>query len=304
MVNIFRRPAGQPLVYGHRGARGVLPENTQAGFDYLRAIGAHGVEIDVQVTADGVPVVIHDPLIPMQLARTVAGAWLDAPGPKISDLTVAELRAYDVGRLNPAHPYGARYPQQRPADGARVPVLAEFLDWAAQDSALYINIEIKSFADRDDLGAAPDVLVRAVLDALGHHGVAKTCLISSFDWRVLSALRKIAPDIARGYLSYEQAGEDCTIFDGAPWMDGLRLADYAGSLPRLIAAQGAHCWCPYFQDLTPQRLAEAHDLGLAVNVWTVNAQPDMVALIKMGVDGVITDYPAAMLQELGGRGGR
>ncbi|MFU8897658.1 MAG: glycerophosphodiester phosphodiesterase [Roseinatronobacter sp.] len=56
--------------------------------------------------------------------------------------------------------------------------------------------------------------------------------------------------------------------------------------------------------MTPQRLAEAHDLGLAVNVWTVNAQPDMVALIKMGVDGVITDYPAAMLQELGGRGVR
>ena len=298
MFNPFRRPAGQPLVYGHRGARGLLPENTMASFDYLRASGVRAVEIDVQNTADGVPVVIHDPRVPMHIARDAAGNWLGAPGPKIIDLNVEDLRAYDVGRLNPGHAYGARYPDQRPVDGARVPVLSEFLEWAAQDRALCINIEIKSFAHRDDLGDPPSVLAGTILDAVAHYGLERNCLISSFDWRVLSAVRILAPDMPRGYLSYEQADEDCTIFEDSPWMDGLCLAEYADNLPQLIAAQGGLCWCPYFRDLTPQHLADAHDLGLAVNVWTVNEQEDMVAMTDMGVDGVITDYPGRLLAML------
>ncbi len=299
MFNTFRQPEGRPLVYGHRGARGVLPENTQEGFSYLRSIGVAAVEIDVQNTADGVSVVIHDPLMPMQLARDGAGNWLSAPGPKIIEMSVEELRAYDVGRLRPDHAYGARYPDQRALDGARVPLLSEFLEWAAEDRALYINIEIKSFAHRNDLGDPPRVLAKTVLDALSHQRIEQPCVISSFDWRVLGAVREFAPEIARGYLSYEEPGEECTIYDGSPWMDGLRLSDHTGSLPRLIAAQGAQCWCPHFRDLTPERLAQAHDLGLAVNVWTVNEIADMVAMTEMGVDGVITDYPERMLQLLG-----
>lgn len=299
MFNTFRRPGGRPLVYGHRGARGVLPENTQEGFSYLRSIGVTAVEIDVQNTADGVPVIIHDPLLPAQLARDGAGNWLDAPGPKIIEMRVEELMGYDVGRLRPDHVYGARYPDQRARDGARVPLLSAFLEWAAEDPALLINIEIKSFAHRDDLGDPPRVLAKTVLDTLAQKRIEQPCVISSFDWRVLSAVHEFAPQMARGYLTYEKPGEECTIYDGSPWMDGLRLSDHSGSLPQLIAAQGAQCWCPHFRDLTPERLAQAHDLGLAVNVWTVNEVTDMIAMTEMGVDGVITDYPERMLQLLG-----
>lgn len=296
--NPYCRPKGQPLIYGHRGARAVLPENTMAGFDYLRGIGAHGVEIDVQLTADGVPVIIHDPLVPMQLARNARGVWLEFPGPKIIDLSVAELQSYDIGRLNPDHSYGARYPEQRAADGAKVPVLAEFLDWAAQMPDMMLNIEIKSFADREDLGAPPNVLVAAFLKALEGRELAQRCLVSSFDWRVLTALRVMAPDIARGYLTDEQPGPECTVYDGSPWMDGLRLQDYDGSLPRLIADQQGRCWCPWYRDLTLDRVAEAHDLGIAVNVWTVNNLADIRAMSEMGVDGIITDDPARALRAL------
>lgn len=296
MTNPFRRLNGQAMVYGHRGARGVLPENTMVGFEYLRKIGVRAVEIDVQNTADGVPVIIHDPLVPMQLARDAKGHWLPGPGPKIIDLSVDQLLAYDVGRLHPDHPYGARYPDQRPVDGVHVPLLSEFLEWAAQDPEMLVNIEVKSFAHRDDLGDPPQVLAATVRSAVAQHGLDERCLISSFDWRVLSALRDLDPKVARGYLSYEQPGDECTVFDGSPFIDGLRLSDHAGSLPRLLAAQGATVWCPYFRDVTPQRLREAHDLGLAVNVWTVNDASDMQAMIDLGVDGVITDYPERLHQ--------
>lgn len=293
--NPFRSSNGQPLIYGHRGARGVLPENTMASFDYLRDIGLRGVEIDIQLTFDSVPVVIHDPRVPMQLARDAQGHWLPEPGPKIIDLTAEELLRYDVGRLHPDHPYGARYRDQRAKDGARVPRLAAFLDWAERVPDMILNIEAKSFADNEGLGAAPHALASAVVDAVAGRGLAKRCLVSSFDWRVLRVLREIAPDIARGHLTEEQPGPDCTIFDGSAWMDGLRLADHGNSLPRLIAEQGAHCWCAYYRDVTHERIEEAHDLGLAVNVWTVNDPADIQAAIRMGVDGVITDYPERAL---------
>ncbi|NYS24729.1 glycerophosphodiester phosphodiesterase [Rhodobacteraceae bacterium 2376] len=298
MTNPFRRPAGRPIIYGHRGARGVLPENTMAGFEYLRQIGIGAVELDVQNAAGRVPVVIHDPLMPAQLARDPAGNWLSDAGPRVMDLTLVELQGYDVGRLNPHHKYGENYPDQAPRDGARVPSLDEFAAWAKADRGLIVNIEIKSYAHRDDLANPPEVLVGDALAVLRRHGIAGQCVFSSFDWRVLSALRATAPEIARAYLTYEQPGPENMIHAGSPWMDGLSLADHGDSLPRLIAAQGGKCWNAYRRDVTPKRLAEAHDLGLAVNVWTVNDRDEMQEMIDMGVDGVITDYPATALELL------
>ncbi|MCC5985193.1 MAG: hypothetical protein JJU42_12585 [Rhodobacteraceae bacterium] len=294
---LLRRTGALPRIYGHRGARGVLPENTMAGFDYLRGLGADGVEIDVQNAAGRVPVVIHDPRVPMALARTPDGVWLTEPGPKVIDLGVAALQAYDIGRLNPATPYGTHHPDQRPADGARVPTLDAFLSWAAEGAPEVLNIEIKSYAHRDDLGDPPAVLVEDVLSAVHRHGLAGRVLISSFDWRVLTAVRAADPMIARGYLSAETSPSEGNVFDGSPWMDGLRLEDHGGSLPRLIAAQGGLVWCAWHRDLTAARVAEAQALGVAVNAWTVNTPEDIAAVIAQGVDGIITDLPA-LAQEI------
>lgn len=280
----------RPLVYGHRGARGVLPENTMESFRWLRAQGIAAVEIDVQLSADGVPVIIHDPLMPAQLARDAQGRWLQAPGPKIIDLTLAELQRYDLGRLNPDHPYGARYPDQQPADGARIPILAEFLGWAQEDPALTLNIEVKSFAHRSDLGAAPAHLAEAVAGAIAARGLANPLVISSFDWRVLSALHRIAPELPRGYLTLE-ATEEANIFPGSPWMDGAALRLNDTELPRIIADLGGKFWCPFHRDLSAARVSAAQALGLGVNVWTVNDPDDISRMMAMGLDGIITDYP-------------
>lgn len=290
--NRFRRPCGAPIVYGHRGARGVLPENTLASFRYLRETGAQGLEIDVQNAAGKVPVVVHDPFVPMQLARGPDGGWLRAAGPKIRDLSLAQLQAYDVGRLNPNHAYGKSYPNQQARDGERIPSLEEILDWATGEDRLILNIEIKSYATRDDMGDSPAMLVESLLQALAHHRLSSEVLVSSFDWRVLDELQRLAPDLARGYLTYEQPGEHLTVFEGSPSMAGLSLTQHADSLPGLIAAQGGRCWCAYRRDLTEARIRQAHELGLAVNAWTVNDPDDIARMVAWGIDGIITDYPA------------
>lgn len=294
-LNPFRRPHGAPIVYGHRGARGVLPENTLASFRYLRKTGAQGLEIDVQNAAGQVPVVVHDPFVPMQLARGPDGQWLRAAGPKIRDLTLAQLQEYDVGRLNPVHAYGKPYPDQQARDGERMPSLDQVFDWAAGESGLILNIEIKSYATRDDLSDPPAVLIKALLQALARHRLPGEVLVSSFDWRVLEEVQRQATDLACGYLTYEQPGDHLTVYEGSPWMAGRSLSNHSDSLPELIAAQGGQCWCAYHRDLTEARIRRAQDLGLAVNAWTVNAPNDIARMIALGVDGIITDYPARVI---------
>src|SRR4051812_24085001 len=110
---------------GHRGARGLFPENTLEGFVAAAALGFHSFEIDIAVTRDGVPVLHHDPHLNPDTARTPDGAWLPERGPLIRDLNLAGLAAYDVGRIRPGSAYAALYPTQRPIDGARIPTLEQ-----------------------------------------------------------------------------------------------------------------------------------------------------------------------------------
>lgn len=297
------RDTNQPArIYGHRGARGVLPENTLESFSYLSEIGIDAVEFDIQLTSDAQLILLHDPFVPEACARTSNGDWLEQPGPKVIDTRLSELLSFDIGRFKPGSAYGARYPEQQPLDGARIPTLESFFDWAKGHPDLLINIEVKSYADRDDLGAPPDILVKHLVNLLDRFRLDNPIVVSSFDWRILSCIRNKKPQIKRGYISYydrETPTMQPNIINGSPWMDGLSLDSTGGSLPRLIAAEGGIAWCPYFTDLTPETLSEAHAEGLAVNVWTVNEAADITYMNDMGVDGIITDYPLRAKKILG-----
>lgn len=293
--NSLRRKEGeQARIYGHRGARGILPENTLESFEYLTDIGVSAVEFDIQLTSDDQVVLLHDPFVPQAHSRNSKGEWLDGPGPKVIETTLKELQSFDIGRFKPDSDYGARYPLQEPIDGARIPTLAAFFEWVKVHPNMLINIEIKSYADRTDLSSAPGILAQHTADLIEEYALPNALVVSSFDWRVLSALHKRNPKIQRAYLSYydrENPPMQPNIVSGSPWIDGLSLASTDGNLPRLIAQEGGAAWCPYFKDLTPDTLAQAHAEGLAVNVWTVNEADDMKRMNAMGVDGIITDYP-------------
>ncbi len=270
-------------LHGHRGARGLWPENTLAGFRRAIALGVDAIEMDVAMTADGVVVVSHDPALNPDLTRDAAGAWLAGRGPFINTLRLAELSAYDIGRLRPGTFYAARYPDQQACDGERIPTLAAVF---ALDARVVFNIEVKTFPDHPGWSDDGPSLARAVVAAADAAGVTDRILVQGFDWRVLHTLRAERPEIALSYLTRAE-----TAAKAALWWDAPGPEAFAGSVPRAVAAAGGMSWGPEYVDLTAALVAEAHALGMKVRPWTVNDPDDMRRLIDWGVDGLITDRP-------------
>jgi glycerophosphoryl diester phosphodiesterase len=235
-------------------------------------------------------------------ARGPDGNWLARPGPYINSLTYAELLQFDVGRLNPATAYGKRYPQQRPADGTRIPKLAEVFALTAKagNSGVRFNIETKIDPRAPQATLPPEEFARAVVQAIRAGGMASRSSIQSFDWRTLKVVQAEAPDIPTVYLSARQSWFD-SIDAAGTWTAGIRHATF-GSLPKMVQAAGGKIWSPYFGDVDAANLAEARALGIAVVVWTVNAPADIARMMDLGVEGIISDRPDLVRTEMQKRG--
>ena len=290
-------------IQGHRGARGLLPENTMPAFERAIELGVDVLELDLGMTRDGVPVVHHDRALDPERTREADGAWLAPPGPFLAALDLAELSAFDVGRTAPGSPAAERFPHQVPRDGARIPTLAEVLALGRRPGAgaIRFNIETKVTPLAPEETAGPEELARAVVEVLRAEGMLDRADLQSFDWRVLHEARALAPELSTVCLTAEQRWHD-NIHRGrsgpSPWTAGLDIAAFDGSVPRMVKAAGCAVWSPYYRDLAREALAEAHALGLRVVVWTVNDAGDMVALARLGVDGIITDYPDRAMEAL------
>ena len=185
-------------VQGHRGARGMFPENTLHGFRAAATLGVRTMELDVGTTRDGAVVVHHDPALNPDTTRDGAGRWLDDTGPLLRDLTLAQLREYDVGRLRPGTAYAEAYHGQVPQNFARVPTLDEVL---ALDPTLRWNIELKVMPDHPDWTVPPEEMVERVLHVVGAAAAGTRVALQSFDWRAPRHLRRIRPSIAAGWLT-------------------------------------------------------------------------------------------------------
>jgi glycerophosphoryl diester phosphodiesterase len=287
-------PAGGFDLEGHRGARGLAPENTLAAFRRALDVGVATIETDVVLTRDDVPVISHNPELNPDIVRDGAD-WLAHAGPPIRSLSAAELRRYDIGRLNPASRYARDFPEQRPADGERFPTLAELVQLVkAAPRPVRLNVETK--LTPDDAGDAPDpaAFARVVIDVLKDAQILDRVTIQSFDWRTLVEVRKLDPRIRTSCLTIESTSMNTMTpaADGASrWHAGLSLAKEGGSVPALVKAAGCSTWSMFWRNLTPALVAEAHARGLAVLPWTVNDPAEMQRLIDAGVDGIITDYP-------------
>ena len=291
---------------GHRGAAGLAPENTLAGFDRACDIGVDAFELDVLLTADGKVAVYHDFRLKPEITRTPNGEWLPEYDRQIiKNLKLAELKTYDVGRLKPFTRYARRYPEQTPVDGARIPTLEEVIGLHEQNCDLQTQIwvEIKTSPEKPDMSPAPENVAHAVIQTLRQTGITQNAYILSFDWRALAHVENIAPEIPTVYLSHVGVRLN-NIKPGqpgaSPWMAGIDVDDFNGSIPRAVKAAGGRFWAPHYKYITSDRLEEAQRLGLQVFVWTPDSRSEMQRLIKMGVDGIITNRPDILEAILGG----
>jgi glycerophosphoryl diester phosphodiesterase len=299
-------PAQAFDLQGHRGARGLAPENSLPGFEVAIRHGVTTLELDLAVTRDGVVVIHHDLELNPAFTRDAQGQWLDKPSPPIVQMSWAELQAYDIGRLRPGHRYGANYPDQVAMDGTRVPRLADLLELVRRPGLeqLRLAVEIKLRPDSPGKTLPPAAFAQAVVDELRKAGVQQRTQILSFDWRALQEVQRIAPEIPTVYLSAQQSWTDnigAGRPEGSAWTAGFQLREH-GSVPRMIKAAGGRVWSVFHGDLSAAQVREAQALGLKVLTWTVNDAPTMHRMIEMGIDGLVTDRPdiaQAVLRERG-----
>lgn len=247
-------------VQAHRGGAELAPENTMAAFDRAVALGV-GFELDVVLTADGVPVVFHDD----ELDRLT-----DAEGP-VAGRDLEALRGLDAG----IH-------FDRSFSGERIPTLDEVL--ARHGHQVVINIEVKS-----SKGADNEALARAVVDAVHRHGLQERVLITSFSPFLLEAIREQDPELRRGQIYSRFEGTS-----SLKWIEKVLLRNLAfnrRALPDVLSVDESMVDARY--------LRKMHRRGYRVFAWTVDDPARMRELIDLGVDGLITDRPDLLLEVRG-----
>lgn len=249
----------------HRGGAGLWPENTLPAFRNAAALGSDGAELDVQLSADGIPMVHHDFRLNPALARK-GGDWLREPTPAIKSLTAADLRAVDVGRANPDSEYAQSHLDLIGVDGAFIPALADVV--AAVPSNFLLLVELKSSTEMDSCD--PVSLADATLTVMGER-LAQTIFVG-FDWRALARVKMRMPQ-AR-----------C-------WFTTDKLQGEAGPALEFIKASGGDGWFPTIADVTLENVERARHLGLAVAAWTVNDPADMKRLLAFNLEAICTDRP-------------
>lgn len=281
-------------IEAHRGGRALFPENTLQSFANALSMGVNTLELDIGVTSDAAIVVSHERKLNPDLARGPDGAYIAPPGIPFVQLSLDEVKKYDVGQIRPGSAYAMQFPDQRSVPGTPIPTLIEVFELVRKsgDTDVRFNIETKIDPNHPDESPDPRRFVGLLLDLLRHQKFSDRVMVQSFDWRTLQLVQQQAPEIPTVYLTLQKGSGATNSLDKATeWTAGFNPADYGKSLPRTIKAAGGAIWSPYFGDVDAALVSESHQLGLKVVVWTVNKPEDIARMIDLGVDGVISDHP-------------
>ncbi|WP_378956941.1 glycerophosphodiester phosphodiesterase [Pelosinus sp. sgz500959] len=291
----------------HRGGRDARPENTLPAFAYAMNLGVSTLEMDMQLTKDGYLVISHNPKLETHLAKDPHGNYVvDGEQPDMRAMTLAEIKAYDMGTMNPAA--GSYYEghglTQLSVPGTRVPTLNEVFELAIAygNKDVKFNIETKSYVDPvDPLNPSPKFFAQKVMEVVKKYHMQNRVTIQSFDWKTLQEVRKIDENITLVALTCEQAswGPDglyrqVGVPGKSPWMGGLDIDDFKGDYVKAAKAINADVVSPYWEEVTPELVTEAHKLNMKIVPWTVNNENAMESLLNMGVDGMISDKPEVL----------
>ncbi|QDG87433.1 glycerophosphodiester phosphodiesterase family protein [Pseudarthrobacter sp. NIBRBAC000502770] len=287
----------------HRGGRGEWTEESLAAFGNSLKLGVSTLELDTHLTEDGKIIVWHDDTIQANKCVDTAPATAGDPEFPYVGRRVAELSLAQVKTLNCGFMQLPGFPGQEVVEGNRIAELKDVYQVAEQYNAKKVRFNVETKVEDGKAGGEGMVaLTKAVVAEVEASGAADRTTIQSFDWSSLNLTKELAPELTLVALSsgdkWMQVGQP----GAAPELGGIDIDAYGGSLAKAAAAQGYNVISPTFSSVTPQMIAEAHQLGLAVIPWTVNKATDMERLMDQGVDGIITDYPTRLRAVMDERG--
>ncbi len=269
-------------VQGHRGARGVYPENTIPGFIYALEAGVNTIELDVVVSYDKKIVVSHEPWMSAAICSHPNGDSVKGSEEKSLNLykmLYDEIASYDCGKRG-----NSKFPQQKTMPVYK-PLLSAVIDSiektirAKKLKPIQYNIEIKSMPKGDDdYHPKPEEFAKLVLDVIRKFPISDRVIVQSFDVRPLKKIRKINPEIKLAMLV--AVGSMSTY---------LRKLNFTPEV-----------YSPNFRLVGKKLVTKAHNKGMKVIPWTVNDESEMRKQLEYGVDGIITDYPEVLIKLLAG----
>ncbi|MEL6534988.1 MAG: glycerophosphodiester phosphodiesterase family protein [Bacteroidota bacterium] len=271
---------GQNLdIQGHRGCRGLYPENTLAAFRHAMQLGVTTLELDVVISGDGQVVVSHEPWISGTFCTSPQGGALsEDKSLNMYHMSYAEIQAYDCGTVQ--HP---NFPEQKKLMATK-PLLSEVLDTIEREALalgrtpLRYNIEIKSKPSTDGkFHPAPPEFSKRVYEVIETYVPWERVTIQSFDFRVLKYWNRNFPEITLAALVSQPYSV-------------RKLQRKLGFSPAILS--------PYFRLINSRTVKDFQNAGIQVIPWTVNSEEDLVKVMALGVEGIITDYPDRLIKIL------
>ncbi|MBN8703240.1 MAG: glycerophosphodiester phosphodiesterase [Bacteroidetes bacterium] len=267
-VSAFSQPFD---LQGHRGCRGLMPENTIPAFVEALKHGVTTLELDVVVSKDGQLVVSHEPWVSGAICENKKKEAIVGMQHNIYQLTYAEVLSFDCGSK-----FNKKYPEQKKVSTVK-PLLIQVLDTvealirSGKCKSVNYNIEIKQSPGWENLFTPPtDVFVKKVVDVLSENNIKNRTTLQSFDIGTLEAIHKMDPEIKTAFLVLNK--------------NSLKKNLHTLSFKPTI-------YSPYYRLVRRKTVKHAHAQGIQVIPWTVNKKSKMKKLIRFKVDGIITDYP-------------
>jgi glycerophosphoryl diester phosphodiesterase len=276
-IKTIRQPAVKWDKQGHRGCRGLMPENTIPAMLKALEFGVTTLEMDASITKDEQVVLSHEPFFNHEITTKPDGSYIDEKEERnynMYKMTYEEVKKFDVG-MKP-HP---RFPQQQKIKAVK-PRLADLFDsinaymMTSRRTAMPLyNIETKCLPATDNIyHPEPEPFVEALMKVIMEKGMEKYVTIQSFDFRSLQYLHRYYPNMQTAMLIEDD--------DKTPFDEQLKKLGFTASI-----------YSPHFSLVTPQLVKQCHAKNMRLIPWTVNDKNEIERLKDMGVDGIISDYP-------------
>ncbi len=262
MKNSFLNKPNYIRIYGHRGARGDIVENSIEGFKYTFALGIKAIEFDVLVSKDNIPILFHDYTLNTNMVKDSSGKWIDNFDLKIRNLNYEEISKYSIENLKPGSGYADRFKNQKSAKGAKIPKLVDLFKLVTEEKNkdVFLNLEVKSNPEKKDVTPEPEEMVSIIIKDIKSFNLEDRIVITSFDWRILYEFKKQNPNVLRGFLTLQQnlGSREKNIYEKSPWMEKQFPLEDLFLLPNIIKSLEGHVWSVFYRDVTKKNIDLAH----------------------------------------------